>query len=83
MSWTRPALYLFYAAAVVLFALTGWLAGLAAPFYGLLGAGTVQLAWQATRIDIDDPADCLAMFKSNRVFGWLMLAAIVAGRVAA
>jgi 4-hydroxybenzoate polyprenyltransferase len=83
MSWTRPALYLFYAAAVVLFALTGWLAGLAAPFYGLLGAGAVQLAWQAARIDIDDPIDCLAMFKSNRLFGWLMLAAIVAGRVAA
>jgi 4-hydroxybenzoate polyprenyltransferase len=82
-SWTRPALYLFYGAAVALFAVTGWLAGLAAPFYGLLGAGAVQLAWQAARIDIDDPVDCLAMFKSNRVFGWLMLAAIVAGRIAA
>jgi 4-hydroxybenzoate polyprenyltransferase len=82
-SWTRPALYIFYGAAVALFAVAGWLAGLAAPFYGLLGAGAVQLAWQAARIDIDDPVDCLAMFKSNRVFGWLMLAAIVAGRVAA
>src|SRR4051812_44950840 len=50
---TRPALYLFYGAAVALFAVAGWLAGLASPFYALLGVGAVQLAWQAARIDID------------------------------
>ncbi|MBV8168195.1 MAG: 4-hydroxybenzoate octaprenyltransferase [Alphaproteobacteria bacterium] len=80
--WTRPALVLFYAAASLLFALAGSMADIAPPFYALLGAGAVQLMWQAARIDYHDPADCLDMFKSNRLFGWLMLAACVAGRIA-
>ncbi len=32
-----------------------------------------QLAWQTAKVDLDDPAGCLAKFKSNRLFGWLML----------
>jgi 4-hydroxybenzoate polyprenyltransferase len=81
--WTRPALFFFYAMAVLLLAVAGRLSGLAGPFYALLAAGAVQLAWQAVQVDTDDPADCLAMFKSNRLFGWLVLAAAIAGRVAA
>jgi 4-hydroxybenzoate polyprenyltransferase len=30
---------------------------------------------------MDLPADCLAKFKSNRWFGWLVLIAIVLGKV--
>ena len=78
---TRPALFAFYGAAAALFALAGGLAGLAPAFYLLLAAGTAQLAWQAWRVDTDNPANCLAMFKSNRVFGWLILAGCIAGRV--
>ena len=80
---TRPALFVFYGIAVVLFGIAGRMAGLSSPYYALLGAGAVQLMWQAARIDYNDPVDCLAMFKSNRLFGWLMLAACVAGRVIA
>jgi 4-hydroxybenzoate polyprenyltransferase len=80
-AWTRPALFVFYGIAVALFALAGFLAGLAALFYVLLAAGAAQLAWQAWTLAIDDPQACLVMFKSNRVFGWLMLAGIVAGRM--
>ena len=40
------------------------------------------LGWQAARVDIDDPADCLARFRSNTGFGWLVFTAIVAGRLA-
>lgn len=29
------------------------------------------------------PADCLTKFKSNRYFGWLVLAAIVLGQIVA
>jgi 4-hydroxybenzoate polyprenyltransferase len=78
---TRTALFVFYAAAALLFALAGALAGLGGYYFFLLTLGTAQLLWQARQINLDDPADCLAMFKSNRVFGWLMLAGIVAGRV--
>jgi hypothetical protein len=30
----------------------------------------------------EDPADCLAKFRSNRVVGWLLFAGIVAGHFA-
>jgi 4-hydroxybenzoate polyprenyltransferase len=39
----------------------------------------VQLGWQAVRVNIHDPSDCLNKFRSNRVTGWLLFAGIVAG----
>jgi len=47
----------------------------------LMTAALLQLAWQVGTWRPDDPADCLVKFKSNRWFGWLVLGAIVAGRV--
>ncbi len=78
---TRPWLYAFYAVAVALIGVAGALAGLAWPFYLGLAAAAAQLAWQAARVDIDAPADCLAKFKSNKGLGLIVFAAIVAGRV--
>ena len=51
------------------------------PFWPLLALAAGQLTWQIVRVDIHDAADCLAKFKSNRLFGWALLAAIVAGKV--
>jgi 4-hydroxybenzoate polyprenyltransferase len=79
---TRPALYIFYGGAAILIGAAGWIAGLAWPFYPLLAAAFAQLLWQAADIEIDDPVDCLAKFKSNRLAGWLVLAGIVAGQLA-
>jgi 4-hydroxybenzoate polyprenyltransferase len=78
---TRPALFVFYIGAALVIGVAGWLAQLAWPFYLLLAAAAVQLLWQAADVDIDDPQDCLAKFKSNRLAGWLVLAAIVAGHL--
>jgi 4-hydroxybenzoate polyprenyltransferase len=78
---TRPWLFAFYAAAVALWAAAGWRAGLSAPFWPGLLLAAAQLAWQAARVDIDNPADCLAKFRSNRVVGWLVFAGIVAGHL--
>ncbi len=78
---TRPWLFVFYAAAILLWGLAGFAAGLGALFWVGLAAATLQLSWQATRVDIDRPADCLAKFRSNRAVGWLMLAGIVAGHL--
>lgn len=76
---TRPWLFGFYGLTLALMALSGWLVGLNWPFFaGLVLAGG-HLAWQAARVDIHDPANCLAKFKSNRHFGWLVLASILAG----
>jgi 4-hydroxybenzoate polyprenyltransferase len=80
---TRSWLCIFYAASTALTAWAGYVAGLAWPFYAALAAGAAQLAWQAARIALDDPHDCLAKFKSNRLYGWLLLGGIIAGQLVA
>ena len=80
---TRPWLFVFYAFAAALAGIAGYLANLSWPFFALLAAAAVHLAWQAATVNTDDPTDCLAKFKSNRHFGWIVLAAVVAGRVIA
>lgn len=79
---TREFLFAFYGAAVVLWAIAGVGAGEGPWFRFALAAVTVQLFWQAARVNTEDPADCLAKFRSNRLVGWLLLAGIVAGHVA-
>ena len=79
---TRPALLAFYAAAAALFGAAGHAAGLSWPFWVALAAASAQMAWQAWRVDTDQPGDCLAKFRSNRLVGWILLAGIVAGRAA-
>lgn len=78
---TGPALVGFYAGTVVLLAAAGFAAQLSWPFYLLLLLSAGQLAWQVRSLRMDDAADCLAKFKSNRLFGWGLLAAIIAGKV--
>jgi 4-hydroxybenzoate polyprenyltransferase len=75
---TKPWLAGFYGVALLLFSAAGIAAGLGWPF--LLGIAGVALhfAWQVATLDIDDPANCLARFRSNRFVGWILLAGIVA-----
>jgi 4-hydroxybenzoate polyprenyltransferase len=75
---TKPMLALFYALAVVLIALAGWSAGGGLVFLLGLGAFALHLAWQVRRLRIDDPINCLAVFKSNRDAGLILFAALVA-----
>jgi 4-hydroxybenzoate polyprenyltransferase len=75
---TRPWLWRFYAAALAFFAAAAAADGLGWPFHAALALGAVQLAWQAANVDLDDPADCLVKFKSNRWFGWIMVAGLFA-----
>ena len=79
---TRQFLFACYGAAVVLWAIAGVAAGEGRWFRLGLAAATVQLFWQAARVDPDDPADCLAKFRSNRAVGWLFFAGILAGHAA-
>lgn len=72
----------FYALAIALLALAGWIDGLGRVYgWGLVVAAcfaAVQLAlWR-----MDDPADCLKRFRANRDFGLIVLAAIILGRLA-
>jgi 4-hydroxybenzoate polyprenyltransferase len=78
---TRPWLYFFYAAAIALMAAAGATLGAGWAYYVGLAAAGGHLAWQAATVDIDDALDCLAKFRSNRVFGWILLAAIALDRL--
>lgn len=78
---TRPWLWFFYALAVILLVAAFWTAGLQWTAYPFLAYAAFQLARQAATVDLDDPADCLAKFKSNRYAGLLVLAAMLAGGV--
>lgn len=48
-------------------------------FAGLAGIAA-HLVWQGHGVDLDDAADCLAKFRSNRYIGWILLAGILADR---
>lgn len=78
---TRPWLVVFYGGTILLLGMAGALATLGPLFYVGLLAAAVHLGWQAARVDIDDPKDCLATFKSNQWVGWIVLAALIAGRL--
>lgn len=75
---TRPWIGVFYAVTLLFFAAACWAAGAGWPAYlGLFAAG-LHFAWQVRTLDIDDPANCLLRFRSNRFIGWLFLAGILA-----
>jgi 4-hydroxybenzoate polyprenyltransferase len=76
---TRPFLAACYAAAVVTLALSGWLAGIGPWFYPALILPAALLAWQVIALDINDPAGCLRLFRSNREVGLAVGLAILAG----
>lgn len=79
----KPWLYFFYAVAWALYIAAGYVAELGWAFYALATAAAAQLVWQVADVDLRDPPDCLRKFKSNRLFGWLMLAGILAGHFTA
>lgn len=74
---TKPALTIFYSAAVVLIGIALWLAGAGWPAALGLMAFAAHLAWQVRRLDISDSALCLRIFKSNRDAGLLLFAMLV------
>lgn len=74
---TAPMLAAFYAAAVALIATAGFMAGGGLVFLVGLVAFAAHLAWQIKRLDIDDPAHLLKLFKSNRDAGLILFAAML------
>ncbi|MEQ1754958.1 MAG: 4-hydroxybenzoate octaprenyltransferase [Micropepsaceae bacterium] len=71
----------FYLMAWLLLTASGWLAGLGFVYYAGVAAAGAHLAWQVYRLDINDGANCLRLFKSNRDLGLVMFLAIVGGIV--
>ena len=75
---TRPMLAAFYAGAVLLLGAAGWLAGARGLFFAGLAFAALHLAWQVARLETEDPALCLRLFRSNREVGWLLFLGLLA-----
>jgi 4-hydroxybenzoate polyprenyltransferase len=78
---TQAALIVFYSLAVVLIGAALALARTGLPAWLGLAAFAIHLAWQISRLKIDDPALCLRIFKSNRDAGLLLFAGLLADAV--
>jgi len=77
---TRPWLWVFYGLALTVFAAAGVLAKTSWPFYTGLTATALIFIWQSARVKIDNPANCLRMFKLNFWVGAIFFAGIVGAR---
>ncbi|KAJ2700653.1 Para-hydroxybenzoate--polyprenyltransferase, mitochondrial precursor (PHB:polyprenyltransferase) [Coemansia sp. IMI 203386] len=76
---TKAILSGFSTSTIGLICLSGYMNGQGLPFYAtVLGAGTAHLVWQLRKVDIDNPAVCWSVFKSNTWFGAIIFAAILA-----
>jgi 4-hydroxybenzoate polyprenyltransferase len=67
----------FYAGAVILIAAAGLAADGGLIFLLGMLAFAAHLAWQVLRLDINDPAHCLKLFKSNRDAGLILFGAML------
>lgn len=74
---TRQWLVGLYGLTVVLMALSFWLAGVGILAWLGLAAAALMFAWQVRTLDIDDPEQCLALFKFNHVVGFAIFLALV------
>jgi 4-hydroxybenzoate polyprenyl transferase len=77
---TRIWLIFFYVATLAGLVAAGALAGTHWPYYLLLVPAAGHLWWQLVTLDIDYPERCRRMFVANRVFGWIVLAAVLVGQ---
>lgn len=78
---TRSFLVACYGTTLALVAAAAWLAGLGWATYPALLLPAGVLAWQVVRLDINDPARCLRLFRMNREAGFALALAILIGRL--
>jgi 4-hydroxybenzoate polyprenyltransferase len=76
-SQTTPALIGFYAFTIAGAAGAMILAGISPLYLLLLLPAAAHFYWQIAKLDIDSPANCLRVFKSNRDAGLLVLAPLL------
>lgn len=76
---TRPVLTVLYLSACGAWAAAGYMAGLNTWFHVVMFGTLIHLAWQTVALNIDDPGQCLRIFKSNIALGAIVFAALLAG----
>jgi 4-hydroxybenzoate polyprenyltransferase len=68
----------FYSVAIVLWTIAGFLGGAHLMFFLTLALVGLQLAWQVSTLDVNDPANCLRRFRSNRDVGFAIFLGLAA-----
>jgi 4-hydroxybenzoate polyprenyltransferase len=78
---TKRWLVVFYTLAIIGVIAAGGAAGAGLAFYVIVAAGAGHLVWQIVTLDIAEEKSCLSRFRSNRDFGAIVFAALVADMV--
>ncbi|UTW56954.1 4-hydroxybenzoate octaprenyltransferase [Kordiimonas sp. SCSIO 12610] len=78
---TKPWLLVFYSIFTISIFLSGSLANMGLIYYISALIAGLHLVWQASRVDINSPDDCLKIFRSNIGFGWIIFIGIIADQV--
>ena len=78
---TRKWILRFYAVAFTLILAAGFTEHAGWPFAFVMLAAGAHMLWQVQTLDIDSPANCLAVFRSNRETGALIALAFAAGEL--
>jgi 4-hydroxybenzoate polyprenyltransferase len=78
---SRPFLWVCYTLSVALLVVSGLWDGLSPWFLAVLILPAGLLVRQVWRLDVNDPALCLALFKSNKWVGLTVGLALLAGRL--
>ncbi|MCP4182245.1 MAG: 4-hydroxybenzoate octaprenyltransferase [Hyphomicrobiales bacterium] len=84
---TKPVIFILYSIAITLMAVAFFMALFAqsgaysemaytAPAFLGLFIGAIHMLWQLKMMDIDNPDQCLKLFKSNGHFGWILFAGL-------
>lgn len=71
---TKPMLVVFYGMTIALFAVSGAVSNFGLIYFLALAAPACHFIWQVRALRINDSAQCLMLFKSNRNAGFLLLA---------
>ena len=76
---TKPFLWVTYGLAILLIGVAGLRIGMGPLFYLGLAGAAYHFVWQIQGLNIDDPDNCLRMFKSNVNLGWIVFGAMLLG----
>lgn len=63
----------FYGLTIIIFYAVGLLIGAGLIYFTAIGMAALHASWQISTLKLDDPANCLHRFRSNKLFGLIIL----------
>ncbi|MDB2414371.1 4-hydroxybenzoate octaprenyltransferase [Rickettsiales bacterium] len=78
---TKRYLYVFYGTTTICLWAAGILLGNGVLYHLFLVIGALQLFWQVTMVNLDNPNDCKIKFQSNRYYGAIIFLGVLGGKI--